>query len=64
MQMLDKMKPKSYTLRIHSRVQVCRPPKKADTWERVSAMNAVIEAFFLSLAWSQVQGRLLIGLAE
>lgn len=39
-------------------------PKKADTWERVSAMNAVIEAFFLSLAWSQVQGRLLIGLAE
>lgn len=39
-------------------------PKKSDTWERVSAMDAVIEAFFLSPAQYQVQGRLSIGLAQ
>lgn len=39
-------------------------PKKSDPWERLSAMDAVIEAFFLSPAQYQVQGRLSIGLAE
>lgn len=38
--------------------------KKADTWENVSALDPVTEAFFLSLAKDQVQGRLLISPAD
>lgn len=39
-------------------------PKRADTWEQVSAPDAVTEAFFLSFTQHQVQGQLLTGLAE